>query len=84
MQYLKIYFILSTVFRCLSNKIALKGLFVHHSVVFSLLCVAIEISDPFFVRAYFRPYFAAISRKKFAAQYFWFKAKLKQTKFIFE
>ena len=43
------------------------------------------ISEPFFARAYFRPDFAAIRQKKFAAPYFWFKAKLlKETKFIFE
>lgn len=84
MQYLKIYFILSAVLRCLSNEIVLKGLSVHHGVVFLILCVAIVISDPFFARAYFRPDFAAISRKKFAVRYFWLKAKLKQTKFIFE
>ena len=80
MQYLKIYFLFpSTVFRCLSNDIALKGLFLRHCVVFSLL-----ISEPFFAGAYFRPDFAAIRREKFAARYFWFKAKLKQKKFIFE
>ena len=46
MQYLKIYFLFpSAVFRCLSNDIALKGLFLHHCVVFSLFCVAIVISD---------------------------------------
>ena len=85
MQYLKIYFLFpSAVFRCLSNDIALKGLFLHHCVVFSLFCVAIVISKPFFARAYFRPDFAAIRRKKFEARYFWFKAKLKQKKFIFE
>ena len=85
MQYLKIYFLFaSAVFRCLSNEIALRGLFLHHCVVFSLFCVAIVISEPFFARAYFRPDFAAIRRKKFAARYFWFKAKLKQKKFIFE
>ena len=85
MQYLKIYFLFpSAVFRCLSNDIALKGLFFHHCVVFSLFCVAIGISEPFFARAYFSPDFAAIRRKMFAAQYFWFKAKLKQKKFIFE
>ena len=85
MQYFKIYFLFpSAVFRCLSNDIALKGLFLHHCVVFSLFCVAIVISEPFFARAYFRPDFAAIRRKKFAARYFWFKAKLKQKKFIFE
>ena len=85
MQYLKIYFLFtSAVFRCSSNDIALKGLFLHHCVVFSLFCVAIVISEPFFARAYFRPDFAAIRRKKFAARYFWFKAKLKQKKFIFE
>ena len=79
MQYLKIYFLFpSAVFQCLSNDIALKGLFLHHYVVFSLFCVAIVISEPFFARAYFRPDFAAIRRKKFAARYFWFKAKLKQ------
>ena len=41
------------------------------------------ISELFFAGAYFRPEFAAISWKKFVAQYFWFKAKLKQKKFIF-
>ena len=61
MQYLKIYFLFtSAVFRCSSNDIALKGLFLHHCVVFSLFCVAIVISEPFFARAYFRPDFAAI------------------------
>ena len=85
MQYLKIYFLFPlAVFRCLSNDIALKGLFLHHCVVFSLFCDAIVISGPFFARAYFRPDFAAIRRKKFAARYFWFKAKLKQKRFIFE
>ena len=34
--------------------------------------------------AYFRPDFAAIGRKKFAARYFWFKAKLEQKTFIFK
>ena len=67
-----------------SNDIALKGLFLHRCVVFSLFCVAIVISEPVFARAYFRPDFAAIRRRKFAARYFWFKAKLKQKKFIFE
>ena len=85
MQYLKIYFLFaSAVFRCLSNDIALKGLFLHHCVVFSLFCVAIVISEPFFARAYFGPDFATISREKFAARYLWFKAKMKQKKFIFE
>ena len=66
MKYLKIYFLFpSAVFRCLSNDIALKGLFLHHCVVFSLFCVAIVISEPFFARAYFRPDFAAIRWKKF-------------------
>ena len=50
---------------------------------FLLFCVAIVISEPFFAAAYFRPDFAAIGRKKFAARYFWFKVKLKQKKFIF-
>ena len=86
MQYLKIYFLFpSAVFRCLSNDIALKGPFLLHCVVFSLFCVAIVISEPFFARAYFQPDFAAIRPKKFVAPYFWFKAKLlKETKFIFE
>ena len=84
MQYLKIYFLFpSAVFRCLSTDIALQGLFLHHCVLFSFFCVVIVISEPFFARAYFRPGFAAITRKKFAARYFWFKAKLKQKKFIF-
>ena len=70
MQYLKIYFLFaSAVFRCLSNGIALKGLSLHHCVVFSLFCVAIVISEPLFARAYFRPDFAAIRRKKFVARY---------------
>ena len=85
MQYLKIYFLFaSAVLRCLSNDIALKGLFLLHCVVFSLFSVAIAISEPFFARAYFRPDFAAIRRKRFAARYFWFKAKLKQKEFAFE
>ena len=85
MQYLKIYFVIvSAVFRCLSNDIALKGLFLHHCVVFSLFCVATVSAEPFFARAYFRPDFAAIRREKFAAQYFWFIARLKQKKFTFE
>ena len=67
MQYLKIYFLFpSAVFPCLSNDIALKGLFLHHGVVFSLFCVAIVISLNRFLRAYFRLDFAAIRRKKFA------------------
>ena len=41
------------------------------------------ISEPFFARAYFRPDFAAIGREKFAARYFWFKAKLNQKKIVF-
>ena len=85
MQYLKLYFSFAlAVFGCLSNDVALKGLFLHHCVVLSLFCVAIVISEPFFAGAYFRPDFAAIRQKKFAAQYFWFKAKLKQTKYIFK
>ena len=85
MQYLKIYFsFASAVFRCLSNDIALKDLFLHNCVVFLLFCVVIVIFEPVFERAYFGTDFAAIRRNKFAAQYFWFKAKLKQKKFIFE
>ena len=85
MQYLKIYFLFtSAVFRCSSNDIALKGLYLHHCVVFSIFCFAIVTSEPFFARAYFRHDFAAIRRKKFEARYVWFKAKLKQKKFIFK
>ena len=85
MQYLKIYFLFaSAVFRCLSNNIALKGLFLYYCVVFSLFCVAIVNSEPFSARAYFRPDFAAVRRKKFTARYFWFKEKMKQKKFISE
>ena len=86
MQYLKIYFVIASgVFRCLSNDdVALKGLFLHHCAVFSLFWVATVSSEPFFARAYFRPDFAAIRQEKFAARYFWFKARLKQKKFIFE
>ena len=84
MQYLKINFsFASEVFRCLSNDIALKGLFLHNCVVFSLFCVAIVIFEPVFERAYFGTDFATIRRNKFAARYFWFKAKLKQKRFIF-
>ena len=69
MQYLKIYFLSAlAVFRCLTNDIALKGIFIHHCAVFSLFCVAIVISEPFFARVYFRPVFAAMKRKKFAAR----------------
>ena len=85
MQCLKLYFLFaSAVFRCLSNEIALKGIFLQHCVVFLLSCVAIVISEPFIAGAYFRPDLAAIGRKKFAARYFWFQAKLKQKKFIFK
>ena len=84
MQYLKIYFLFTSAVFDVHRMIALKGLFLHQCVVFSLFCFAIVISEPFFARAYFRPDFAAIRRKKFAARYFWFKAKLKQKKFIFE
>ena len=76
MQYLKIYFVIaSAVFRCLSNDIALKGLFLHHCVVFSLFCVAIVISEPFFARAYFRPDFAAVRRKNLGLDIFGLKRK---------
>ena len=65
MQYLKIYYsFASAVFRCLLNDIALKGLFLHHCLVFSLFCIAIVISEQFFAKAYFRPDFAAIRLKK--------------------
>ena len=85
MQYLKVYILsASAVFRCLSHEIALKGLFLQYCVVFSLFYIVIVISEPFFAGAYFRPDFAAFRRKKFAARYFWFKAKLKQKKFIFK
>jgi len=83
MQYLKLYFLIaSAVFLCLLNDITLKGLFLQHCVVFSLFCVAIVISEQFLAGPYFRPDFAAIRRKKFAARYIWFKTKLKQKKFI--
>ena len=85
MQYLKIYFSFASAgFRCLSNDFALKRLFLHDCVVFSLFCVAIGILELVFERAYFGTDFAAIRRNKFAARYFWFKAKLKQKKFIFK
>ena len=75
MQYLKIYFLFaSAVFRCLSNDIALKGLFLHHCVVFSF-CVATVISEPFFARAYFRPDFAAVRRKNLGLDIFGLKRK---------
>ena len=85
MQYLKINFSFACeVFRCLSNDIALKGLFLHNCVVFSLFCVAIVIFEPVFERAYFGTDFAAIRRNKFAARYSWFQANLKQKKLIFK
>ena len=80
MQCFKLNFLFaSAVFRCLSNDIALKDFLLQHCVVFLLFCVAIVISEPFFAGAYFRPDFAAIGGKKFAARYF-----LKQKKFIFK
>ena len=86
MQCFKLKFLFaSAVFRCLSIDIALKGFLLQHCVFFLLLfCVAIVVSEPFFAGAYFRPDFAAIGRKKFAARYFSFKAKLKQKKLIFK
>ena len=85
MQCLKLYFLFtSAVFRCLSSDISLKSFFLKHCVVFLLFCIAIVISEPFFVGAYFWPDFAAIGRKKFAARYFRVKVKLKQKKFIFK
>ena len=85
MQYLKINFsFASAVFRCLSNDIAFKDLFLHNFVVFSLFCVAIVIFESVFERACFGTDFAAIRRNKFTARYCWFKAKLKQKKFIFK
>ena len=85
MQYLKIYFLFtSAVFRCPSNDITLKGLLSSSMSSFLIILLAIVTSEMFFARAYFRPDFSAIRRKKFAARYFWFKARLKQKKFIFE
>ena len=85
MQYWKIYFSFAcAVFRYLSNDSALKGLFLHNCVVFLLFCVAIVIFEPVFEGAYFGTDFVAIKRNKFAARYFWFKAKLKQKKYIFK
>ena len=53
MQYLKINFSFASAgFRCLSNDVALKGLFLHNCVVFSLFCVAIVIFEPVFERTY--------------------------------
>ena len=84
MQYLKFYLLFaSVVFRCLSNDIALKGHFLHHYVVLSLFFVAIGISERFVAGVYYRPDFAAIRRRKFAARYFGFKAKLKQKKSVY-
>ena len=85
MQRFKLNFLFALAdLRCLSNDIALKGFLLQHCVVFLLYCVAIVISERFFSGAYFQADFAAIGRKKFAAQYFWFKAKLKQKKLIFK
>ena len=52
--------------------------------MFSQASVAIVISESFFARTYVRPDFAVIRQRKFAARCFWFKAKLKQKKFIFK
>ena len=79
-----LHLIYYAMFETVVNDTALKGFFLQHRVVFVLFCVAIVNSEPFFARAYFRPDFAAMRRKKFAARYFWFKAKLKQRKLIFE
>ena len=62
-----------SILRCLSNDIALKGLFLHHCVIFSLFCVAIVISEPFFARAYFRSDFAAIDGKSLRLDIFGLK-----------
>ena len=68
---LKLYFLFaSTVFRCLSNDIALKGFFLQHCVVFLLFCAAIVISEPFSVGAYFQPEFTAIGREKVCGSIF--------------
>ena len=72
MQCFKLNFLFaSAVFQCLSNDIALKGFLLQYCVVLLFYCVAIVMSEPFFAGAYFRPDFAAIERKKFAARYFW-------------
>ena len=76
MQYLKLFFLFaSAVFRCLSHDIALKGLFLHHCVVFSLFCVAIVISEPFFARAYFRLILMLSDRKSLRLDIFGLKRK---------
>ena len=86
MQCLKLYFLFAlAVFRCLLNDIALKGFLLQHCVDFFLLFyVAIGILNFFFLGGFFQPDFAAIGRKKFGARSFWFKAKVKQKKFIFK
>jgi len=61
-----------------------QGWFILFILTDSLKQSQLVISEQFFAGAYFRLDFAAIRRKKFAAHYFWFKAKLKQKKFIFK
>ena len=51
-------------------------------LIFLIFCIVIVISKLFLAGDLFQPDFAAIRRKKFVAQYFWFKVKLKQKKFI--
>ena len=76
MQYLKLYILYaSAVFRCLSHEITLKGLFLQYCVVFSLFCVAIVVSEPFFSGAYFRPDFAASDGKSLRLDIFGLKRK---------
>ena len=52
------------------------------SFLITLRCDSDFLTVFFFAGAYFRPDLAAIRREKFTARYFWFKAKLKQKKFI--
>ena len=57
-----------------------KAFFFNTVQFFYYIANAIVISEPIFAGAYFQPDFAAIGLKKFPAQYFLFKAKLKQKK----
>ena len=79
-----IFYFSSAVFRCLSNDIALKGFLLQHCVVIFIILRCDTDFWTVFLRGLIRPDFAAIGREKFAARYFWFKAKLKQKKFIFK
>ena len=79
-----LFFICFGSFLMFIERCCVKRLFFQHCVVYFFFIILLCYSDFWtgFRGAYFRPNFAAIGRK-FAARYFWFKAKLEQKKFIF-